>query len=52
MADLDAVKALAFEVIREGEALGRAEHGPGRSTAKAWDVVAKDFLDLATKLGR
>jgi len=31
------------------------EHGPGQSTdltpTKPWDVVAKDFVDLATKLG-
>jgi len=32
-----------------------SEHGPGQSTdltpAKAWDVAAKDFVELATKLG-
>ncbi len=32
-----------------------SEHGPGQSTdltpGQAWDVVAKDFVDLATKLG-
>jgi hypothetical protein len=51
-------------IIREGETLGRAkglsvprpaEHGPGRTKdvtpAREWDVVARDFVDLAARLG-
>ncbi|MGH7307722.1 MAG: haloacid dehalogenase type II [Candidatus Rokuibacteriota bacterium] len=50
--DLGAASALGF---RTAFVHRRTEHGPGQTTdlspARAWDVVAEDFLDLAAKLG-
>jgi 2-haloacid dehalogenase len=50
--DLAAAAALGFHTAFVHR---RAEHGPGQTTnlkpERPWDVVAEDFVDLATKLG-